>query len=150
MVYLPTESGCTCGAETPEACSCVEFDLEKMLPDQHLAFGWANVSLTEEGEVPFDWHADIIAPRVLEKAAYNYVLKYRDMGEMHVGEAQGQLVESVMFTKEKMAAMGIPEGIVPEGWWVGFYIPDTDVCQKIKSGEYKMFSIHGKIKRLKV
>lgn len=135
-VYLPEES--------------VEFDVEKMMADQHLVFGWANVSLTEDGGIPFDWHGDVIAPRILEKAAYNFVLKYREMGEMHVGEATGMLVESVMFTKDKMASMGIPEGVVPQGWWVGFYIPDEEVCNKIKSGEYKMFSIHGKLKRLKV
>lgn len=128
----------------------IEFEVSKSLPEQHLVFGWANISLTEEGDVPFEWHNDIIAPRILEKAAYNYVLNFRTMGEMHVGGVQGMLVESCMFTKEKMAAMGIPEGIVPQGWWVGFYIPDDEVCARIKDGTYRMFSIHGKIKRLKV
>lgn len=149
-VYLPNDQGCTCGAVNPEDCTCNTFDVEKAMPDQHLVFGWANVSLTEDGGVPFDWHDDMIAPKILEKAAYNFVMKYRDMGEMHVGETQGQLVESIMFTKEKMQALGIPEGVVPEGWWVGFYVPDVEVCQKIKDGQYKMFSIQGRIKRLKV
>ena len=125
-------------------------DISKMNDDQHLVFGWANVSLTADGDVPLDWQGDITAPEVLEKAAYQYVLKYREAGEMHQGEAVGYLVESCMFTKQKMAAMGIPEGIVPEGWWVGFYIPDDEVVAKVKSGEYKMFSIQGRAKRVKL
>jgi hypothetical protein len=54
------------------------------------------------------------------------------------------MVESVVFTKEKMAAMGIPEGIVPEGWWIGYYIEEDTTWQKVKSGEYSMFSIGGR------
>ena len=42
-----------------------------------------------------------------------------------------------------MAAMGIPEGTVPEGLWVGFYIPDDAVDAKVKAGAYNMFSIEG-------
>lgn len=60
------------------------------------------------------------------------------------------LVESVMITKEKMLAMGIPEGTVPEGWWIGFLVTDEDVWQKVKSGEYPMFSIEGEAVSSKV
>lgn len=125
-------------------------DISKMNDDQHLVFGWANVSVDENGDVPLDWQGDITSPEVLEKAAYQYVLKYRGTGEMHQGDTVGYMVESVMFTKQKMAAMGIAEGTVPEGWWIGFYIPDDEVVAKVKSGEYKMFSIQGKAKKLKL
>lgn len=126
-----------------------EVDISKMNDEQHLVFGWANVSINADGSIPLDWQGDITSPEVLEKAAYQYVLKYRTTGEMHQGEAVGYLIESCMFTKQKMQAMGIPEGILPEGWWVGFYIPDDDVVDKIKSGQYRMFSIQGKAKKLK-
>lgn len=43
--------------------------------------------------------------------------------------------------------MGIPEGIVPEGWWVGFQITDRDTWQKVKSGVYQMFSVDGRGQR---
>lgn len=125
-------------------------DIAKMNDDQHLVFGWANVSITKDGEVPLDWEGDITAPHVLEKAAYQYVLKNKGTGEMHQGESVGYLVESVMMTKQKQEAMGIPEGIVPEGWWIGFYIPDDEVVAKIKDGTYNMFSIQGKAKKLKL
>jgi hypothetical protein len=126
----------------------VEVMIAKENSDQHLVFGWANVSVEADGNVPLDWQGDITAPQVLEKAAYKYVLKNKGTGEMHQGEQVGFLVESVMFTKQKMASMGIPEGTVPEGWWIGFYIPDDEVVAKIKNGEYKMFSIQGKAKKL--
>lgn len=125
-------------------------DILKSNSDSHLVFGWANVALQADGTEPLDWQGDQIPPEVLEKAAYQFVLKYRQTGEMHEGDVKGHLVESVMFTKDKMSAIGIPEGTVPEGWWTGFYIPDDEVCAKIKSGQYKMFSIQGKAKRLKV
>lgn len=128
----------------------VEVEIMKSNAEQHLVFGWANVALQADGSVPLDWQGDITSPKVLEKAAYSYVLKYRTTGEQHEGESVGVLVESCMFTKEKMAAIGIPDGTIPEGWWVGFYIPDEEVCAKIKEGKYKMFSIQGRAKKLKV
>ena len=60
------------------------------------------------------------------------------------------LVESVIFTKEKMAAMGIPEGVVPEGWWIGFKVTDDEVWEKVKDGTYPMFSIEGEAVREEV
>lgn len=118
--------------------------------DEQLVFGWANWSLDKDGQVPFDWHGDVKSPAELEQAAYNFVLKYRATGEQHQGDVKGHLVESMMFTKEKMDAMGIPEGILPQGWWVGFHIPDKEVFAKVKSGEYQMFSIEGKSKRVPI
>lgn len=128
----------------------ISVDIMKSNVDTQMVFGWANVALNSDGNVPIDWQGDIVAPQVLEKAAYNFVLKYRETGEMHQGDSIGVLVESCMFTKQKMASIGIPEGLIPEGWWVGFYIPDQEVCAKIKTGQYKMFSIQGKAKRFKV
>ncbi|MNG98266.1 hypothetical protein D3C79_574000 [compost metagenome] len=118
--------------------------------NNHLVFGWANISINKDESIPHDWSNDVIPPKVLEKAAYNFVLKHRVSGEMHEGGVIGYLIESVMFTAEKIEAMGMPTGVVPEGWWVGFYIPDDDVCAKIRSGEYKMFSIQGRYKKLKL
>lgn len=126
----------------------IETPVVKSRDDEHLVFGWANISLDKEGNTPIDWQGDETAPEVLEKAAYNFVLKHRTTGEMHKGPSVGLLVESVMLTKQKQAAMGIPEGTVPEGWWIGFYVPDDTIVAKIKSGEYKMFSIQGKAKRV--
>lgn len=119
------------------------FKIAKSAEDEQLVFGWANIAIDAAGEYPLDWDGDITDPSDLEKAAYNFVLKYRATGEQHQGEAKGELVESIMFTKEKQQALGIPEGTLPEGWWVGFHVPDKEVFAKIKSGEYQMFSVEG-------
>lgn len=112
--------------------------------EQQLVFGWANVTLQEDGTTPFDWQGDIIETEVLESAAYNFVMAHGLANQEHEwGTECGWLVESMMFTKDKMDALGIPPGMVPEGWFVGFYIPDPDVYAKVKSGEYNMFSIEG-------
>lgn len=116
-----------------------------------LVFGWANVSVQEDGTTPMDWQGDIIETPVLESAAYNFVLEHGLANQEHeYGTECGWLVESMMFTKDKMAAMGIPEGTLPEGWFVGFYIPDPVVYQKVVDGEYNMFSIEGRARRIEL
>lgn len=117
--------------------------------EQQLVFGWANVSIQEDGTTPFDHQGDIIATEVLETAAYNYVLEHGLANQEHECCTEcGWLVESMMFTKDKMAALGIPEGLLPEGWFVGFYIPDPDIYKKVKDGTYNMFSIEGYARRI--
>mgnify|MGYP004649254357 FL=1 len=116
-----------------------------------LVFGWANVSVQEDGTTPMDWQGDMIETSVLESAAYNFVLEHGLANQEHeYGTECGWLVESMMFTKDKMAAMGIPEGTIPEGWFVGFYIPDPVVYQKVLDGEYNMFSIEGRARRIEL
>lgn len=122
------------------------FDIQKTDSDKRLVFGWANIAFTTDGEQLVDLQEDIIDTEDLEEAVYKYVLNFRDSGEEHIPtlRKKASLVESVMFTKEKMKAMGIPEGIVPEGWWTGFYVKDDEAWEKVKNGTYQMFSIEGK------
>lgn len=123
------------------------FKIAKSDEDQMLAFGWASVAIEEDGEQLEDWQGDEIDPEDLEKAVYDYVQFYRDGGEMHERNGVATMIESVIFTKQKMAAMGIPEGTVPEGWWIGFRVTDPDVWEKVKNGTYPMFSIEGRANR---
>lgn len=117
--------------------------------EQQLVFGWANVTIQEDGSTPWDWQGDTISTEELEGAAYNYVLQHGMLNQKHEwGTESGWLIESMMFTKDKMEALGIPEGMIPEGWFVGFYIPDPVVYQKVKDGEYNMFSIEGTATRI--
>ncbi len=111
--------------------------------DKMQAFGWANVAIRVDGEVIQDWQDDIVEMAELENAAYNFVLHYRSGGEMHKKSDVATLIESVVFTKEKMDAMGIPPETIPEAWWIGFQVNDPDVWEKVKDGEYQMFSIEG-------
>lgn len=119
------------------------FNIQKSSDEKRLAFGWASISQDESGAALVDLSEDVIDPETLENAAYEFVKLYREGGEMHERGDCAVLVESVVFTKEKMAAMGIPDGTLPTGWWIGFYVTDDEVWEKVKSGEYPMFSIEG-------
>lgn len=128
------------------------YTVAKMDPDKRLVFGWASISVTVDGEQLEDLQHDIINPEDLEEAAYEYVLNFRDTGEEHRPHLRkkGKLVESCVFTAEKQKAMGLPEGILPVGWWIGFKIEDDEAWEKVKNGTYRMFSIEGKAQRVPV
>ena len=135
--------------EEPTAKS---FNIYKTNDDKRLVFGWASVSITADGEQLEDLQHDMIDPEDLEEAVYEYVLNFRDTGERHNPNLRkkGKLVESCVFTVEKQKAMGIPEGTLPIGWWIGFKIEDDAAWEKVKNGTYKMFSIEGKANRVRV
>ena len=61
-----------------------------------------------------------------------------------------KLIESVVFTEEKMKLLGIPAGTLPVGWWIGFQVQDEDVWEKVKDGTYSMFSIEGEAERIEI
>lgn len=124
------------------------FKIKKSDDDKHLAFGWASAAADINGETVVDCYEDIIDIEELEQAAYKFVELYREGGEMHERGGCAVLVESTVFTPEKIAAMGIPEGTVPTGWWIGFKVTDDDVWAKVKDGSYPMFSIEGQAVRV--
>ena len=123
------------------------FKIAKSIEDKRIAFGWASIAKDEAGNDLVDLSDDIIEPDTLENAAYEFVKLYREGGEMHERGGCATLVESIVFTPEKMSAMGIPDGTLPTGWWIGFHVTDDEVWSKVKSGEYPMFSIEGEAVR---
>lgn len=124
-----------------------DFNIQKANIEKQLAFGWAMLSSTRDGTPVVDHQKDMIDEADLEDLAYKFVRLYREAGEMHLRGGVGELVESVVFTKEKQALMGVPGGYLPVGWWVGFYISDSTVWEAVKNGTYKAFSIEGTAKR---
>lgn len=117
--------------------------IAKADPVQHNVFGWLSVSQDEDGAPIVDTQGDIIDPEVLEAAAYRFVLESREMGDMHDRvEGIGKLIESMVFTADKLDALGLV-GKLPVGWWVGFHVDDAGVWESIESGEYTGFSIGG-------
>lgn len=141
------------------------FQIAKVDDSQSLVFGYANVSISKctsigSGSMITDLQLDIIPPGELEKAAYEFVLNFRETDEMHEGEAVGQLVESMVFTPDKLAklatdpttgiidqpALDAMTRILPPRWWVGFKLAPSSY-QAVKSGKFKMFSIAGEADR---
>lgn len=138
-------------------------EFSKFDEDKQVAFGWASIA-DIDGKPVVDRQNDVIKIDDLEEAAYSYVLKSRVGGEMHrreisLGQSVGKrgtkprhvatLIESMVFTPEKIEKMGLPPGSVPNGWWIGFKVHDEGVWEKVKKGDYAAFSIHGKGRRVK-
>lgn len=127
----------------------VSIPISKVNEEKRLAFGWASVIIDADGDAVIDHQSDRISIPELEKAAYEYVQKSRQSTEMHVRKGVAELVESVVITPEKREAMGI-DGAGVSGWWVGFRVNDSSVWDKVKSGDYREFSIGGTAKRRSV
>lgn len=120
--------------------------ISKVDEDRRLVFGWANVFLKAGGEPEDDSQGDVIdtaeAIEAFETSVYEYVLEIREGDEMHKKFGVARLVESLVFTDEKVAALELPDDF-PRGWWIGYKIDDDDAWQGVKDGRYKMFSIVG-------
>ena len=108
--------------------------------DQHLVFGWFSV-IEENGKPVEDSQGDVISEADLEKAAYDFVLNARVAGEMHKRVGVGDLVESMVFTREKQQILGID--LKKIGWLGGFKITDEQTWLAVKSGKLPAFSICG-------
>lgn len=133
---------------TDPSMATVTFDatgeIEKRDDDKRLVFGWASIAIHKDGTVEVDKQGDVLEDiDQMEKVAYDFVLHSRDGGEMHVRKGVSTMVESFVSTDEKWEAMGIPEGTLPVGWWVGFRVNDDKVWEDVKKKKYRMFSVHG-------
>lgn len=129
-------------------------EISKTDEDQRLVFGWAYQTHDKDGNLIIDKSGEYVEdPDELERAAYNFVIKSRAQGDMHkrsMANEQipvGTMVESMVFTPEKIEKMGLPKGALPTGWWTGFRVNDDDAWAAVKRGERKSFSIHGKAVR---
>jgi hypothetical protein len=128
--------------------------ISKRNDEKQYAFGWASVCSDEKGNLVIDkdnrqgQNGDIIEPAEIEKAAYDFVKHGRGSREMHTGIASGDIIESMVFTKEKYEALGLPQG--KQGWWIGLHVKNNSTWEKVKSGELPEFSIHGTCERVPV
>jgi hypothetical protein len=121
----------------------MESKISKVDDDRRLVFGWASVSVSKDGSQVVDREGDMIDPRDLEDAAYEFVLQFGEANVNHQGPVVGQLVESFVSTPDKLAALGLPADALPVGWWAGWYIEDDAAWAGVKDGRFKAFSIEG-------
>lgn len=139
----------------PEDETVIDVSISKRDEDAQQVFGWASV-VSKDGKVVLDSQKDIIPIEELEKAAYDYVLREdgRVGGVMHErvekfgGEPRqaSRMIESMVFTPEKIEKMGLPSDF-PQGWWTGYQVDDPEVWSDIKKGKHAYFSIHGRGRR---
>ena len=114
--------------------------------EQHILFGWAYIAQNPDGSQVVDHSGEFIKEENygdLEMATYAYNIAFRDGDIRHSCKASGLLIESLVMTKEKQKAMGIPENTVPNGVWMGFYFPDDNDWNIIKNMKKPMFSLYG-------
>ena len=125
-----------------------ETNFEPLVKDDsnHCLFGMAYVAKKLDGSQVYDHSGEFVKEENfedLENATYLFNLAYRDADIRHDCVAKGQLVESVVMTKEKQEAMGIPEGVVPLGVWMGYFFEKDEDWNEISKMESPMFSLYG-------
>jgi hypothetical protein len=106
-------------------------------------FGWASIAVHKDGTHLIDLQGDAIEIQDLEEAWYAYVQESGEMNFEHAGPVRGQMIEAMVFTPEKIAALGLPPDALPQGAWVGYHIPDRTDYDLVKSLGFFMFSIEG-------
>lgn len=117
--------------------------ISKMDEERHHIFGWAYVTHDKDGNVVVDKSGEFVDDyEEIEKAAYHFVVNSRAGDMDHTNLKSAEMIESMVFTPEKIEKMNLPAGSVPTGWWVGFHIPDDDDWEEAK--KRKAFSVHGK------
>jgi len=126
-----------------------EIEFSKVDPELGIAFGFASVAVAVDGTLVEDLQGDILPPAELEQAVYDYVLHSREGDDMHEGPPIGAIVESMVFTPEKLAALGLPAGCIPTRWWIGMKLL-PEFASKVKAGDRKMFSMAGEADRVEV
>lgn len=129
-------------------------EFSKVDDEKRQVFGWASV-VELDGRPVVDRQGDYMTPEDIEKAAYEYVHKSRKGGHQHKRTDDDQpfhasnMIESIVFTDEKVAKMGLPDDF-PRGWWVGYKVEDDDTWDRVKKGLVTGFSIHGRGRRVEV
>ena len=145
--FTPVETEVRKGDEVEIASG----DILKTDPAKRLVFGWAYITHDKDGALNIDKSGDFADDiEEIEKSAYAYVLSSRKGDADHTNVATSDLVESIVFTPEKIEKMGLPAGSIPLGWWLGFKVHDDDTWARVERGELRAFSIHGKGTRSKV
>lgn len=120
-----------------------EFEVAKVDDARQQVFGWAYISQDTQGRLVKDRQGDVIESEELEGAAYRYVLKSRAGDVMHDEAPVATMIESIVFTDEKVAALGLPPASVPTGWWIGFQVEDPEAWKSVRKGKFLSFSIGG-------
>jgi len=120
--------------------------ITKVDEDRQIAFGWAYVS-EQGGEQVVDHSGEFVLKEDMEDAAYVFNMAFREGDVEHTSDVEAHLIESFVVTDEKLEKMGLADDALPRGWWTGWYLPDPEVFDRVRSGELPMLSIGGLAER---
>ncbi len=115
---------------------------------RRLVTAWAYQTVLKDGTRVVDHSGEFIESADLETAALEFMRASREASDDHGPDQAGEVLESLVFTKEKLEALGVA-GKLPEGWLVTVRL-DPETFGKVESGERLMLSIEGKAQRLEV
>lgn len=118
----------------------------KVDEDRRMVYGWASV-ISKSGAPIIDRQDDVLSSDDLREAVHDF-MKHRTAGDMHRTLGIGEVVESFVFDAAVQKSLGIDLGM--EGWYVGVHVPNDEVWEKVKKGEYKAFSIGGTATRVAI
>jgi Putative phage serine protease XkdF len=139
---------------TAMALDAVTMDLHAAIAksddERRRVFGWASIAVRKDGEVLIDLQDDVIDIYDLEEAWYAYVAESGELDFRHEGPVRGHLIEAMVFTPEKIAALGLPDDSMPLGAWVGYEIDNPADYALVKQLGFFMFSIAGTAMREEV
>lgn len=118
----------------------------KLHEEERMVTGWASV-IEENGVPVIDHQEDVMTEKELVKSAHGFMRDYRASKAMHEGGKIGEVVESVVFTKDLQQALGIDLGKI--GWLIKVHVTNDLVWKRVKKGELRSFSIGGYGRRVK-
>lgn len=132
----------------PEAL-CIP--IAKLDEEQRLFGGWAYVARMPDGTLVEDHSGDVIdtpeAWDALVKAFIHYALTSRSGDLMHTEYEAADLVEMAIIDRPKREALGLPEGVLPDGVYLSFKARESPAGERlwrgIKNGTYRSLSIVG-------
>lgn len=115
----------------------------KLDEERRLVTGWASIANDAQGRPVIDAEGDIIPVVELEKAAHDLMLSggAGKTDDMHQRFGVGDVVESLVVTAEKRAALGLGTG--PAGWIVTMKVNDDKTWADVKAGKKLELSIYG-------
>jgi Putative phage serine protease XkdF len=133
--------------DTEHLALVVEAAIAKADDTQRRLFGWASIAVRKDGTPLLDLQGDVIEISDLAEAWYAYVQESGELNFLHKEHCAATLIEAIVFTPDKLEALGLPPDALPLGAWVGFQVDDLADYQVIKERGYFMFSIEGEALR---
>ncbi len=123
----------------------VQVNFDKSDSEGRYVRGWASVVSVDDKAVD-DLQDDRIAIGDLTKAAHDFIVNARVAKAMHKVEQVGEVVESVIVDDEFAQVMKMAE--TRRGWWIGMQIHNEEIRKRVRSGEFRAFSIGGRAQRV--